>query len=192
MYCLKISLRCIHWSPPSQFVAKRGSTENGFWAIAARGEEWRVCVGWNVAEKAPFLSQFNDVARISCLPRVPDFLALTKYKWARHVSENTKPRRESYTSLREEQKDISGGTYKRRERRKEGKEKASKEGRQGELGIFRQEVFEGRSQRQVIAEAFFLRDQGCSVTRGDRQIRRPLDPQIVRLQLERGKLAAPA
>jgi len=42
----------------------------------------------DIVERAPI---FNKRARrISCLPQIPDFLALTKYKWARHTSRDTR------------------------------------------------------------------------------------------------------
>jgi len=145
MYCLE-SITVLH-----PLVAPFALLQNGDQREkTARG-------GQDIVERAPI---FNKRARrISCLSQIPDFLALTKYKWARYTSRDTR-----FVPIPH--------AYRKSERRLRSEKNARKQ----------DERERKRREEKWIRKtpALFFHDQGCSVIclRGSIDPARPFDPQI--------------
>lgn len=131
MYCLKVSLRCIHWSPP--FALRPNGDQRKRVVAGVRAG----CVGqegWIVEKRASsplsfsLLNEGRRAPRISCFPRVPDFLALTKYKWARSRRE------EHEKSVAISRTRGNGDTDGEKEEEEEGKEREGRKERRTENG----------------------------------------------------------
>lgn len=163
MYCLKVSLCCIHWSPPSHFV-KTGI--NGK-RLRAGG-----CVrgGQDIVERAlifPFFYNARDASRVSRKSRI--FWRLQNISRPGTLSRNTR-----FVPIPHACTQEVGETFMFR-----GK---SEEGRRKERKRTRRKFGEGKWERGKNTRSSFLRDQGCSVIffflRGPIDPARPLDPQI--------------
>lgn len=81
MYCLKVSLLCIHWSSSSHF-AKMESTETAYGKGGRGGRvEEEHEGGKKILTREGSSARVVVIVRTSRFPRIPDFLAFTKYKW---------------------------------------------------------------------------------------------------------------
>lgn len=150
MYCLKVSLRCIHW-PPFAIVAIVGDQRK-----TARGGccTWRGIEGARVErdiiKKAPSFHSLTILFVARCAFRVSrEFRIFWRLQ---NISGPVTPRK-----TRNPSRILHEFVWKIETLRVAVQKKGRKEGRkeEGRSDIERWKVLEGRSRRQVISETFF-------------------------------------